>query len=89
MVTGSISGFSFIIIGVPTESSQPPESSSTWELISIMAVFISAPDSNSITTSERFSLDVEDRPFTSVSVAKAASMGRVISDSTFSGVAPV
>ena len=89
MVTGSISGFSFMMTGVPMASSQPPESCSTSELISIMAVFISAPDSNSSTTSDRFSLEVEDTFFTSVSVEKPLSSGRVTSASTFSGVAPV
>ncbi len=54
-----------------------------------MAVFISAPDSNSIITMDTFSLDVELTFFTSVSVAKDASKGRESSASTFSGVAPV
>ena len=88
-VTGSMSGFSFMTTGVPTESSQLPETCSTSEEISIMAVFMSAPDSNSSTTSDRFSLEVELTFFTSVSVENAASSGRVTSPSTFSGVAPV
>ena len=87
-LTGSMSGFSFITTGVPMESSQSPSSRSIWEEISSSAVFMSAPSAYCSTTSDRFSLEVEEMLFTSVRVAKAASSGRVTSLSTRSGVEP-
>ena len=52
------------------------------------AVSMFAPSLNCMMTTETLSLDREVIFLTSVSVAKAASMGRVISFSACSGVAP-
>ena len=88
MDTGSISGFSFMITGVPTSSDHSPRCASISEDISIIAVSMFAPEANSITTSDRFSLEVDVMFLMSVSVPNADSSGRVTSLSTFSGVAP-
>ena len=88
IATGSMSGFSFMATGAPTSSFQSPRSWSSREEISISAVSMFAPSLNCMTTTETLSLEEEVIFFTSVSVAKAASMGRVMSSSTRSGVAP-
>ena len=88
MATGSISGFSFMATGAPMASSQPPRSWSSREDSSIRAVSMFAPSLNCMMTTETLSREDEVIFFTSVSVAKAASMGRVTSLSTCSGVAP-
>ena len=46
IVTGSISGLIFIIAGAPTESLHPADSVVIFELISIIAVFMSAVSLN-------------------------------------------
>ena len=88
MATGSISGFSFMVTGAPTSSLQSPRSWSSREEISIRAVSMFAPSLNCMMTTETLSREEEVIFFTSLSVAKAASMGRVSSSSTCSGVAP-
>ena len=87
--TGSMSGLIFMMAGAPISSLQVAERVVISELISIIAVFRSAVSLNSSTTSERLSLEVDEICLTSVSVAKADSIGRVTSDSTCSGVAPI
>ena len=88
MDTGSMSGLIFMMAGAPMESLHVADSVVISELISIMAVFMSAVSLNSSTTSDRLSLDWDDTSLMSVSVANAASIGRVTSSSTCSGVAP-
>ena len=86
--TGSMSGLICITTGAPTESLQEPRSMSICEESSINTPFMSTPLSNSRMMIERFSADVEVMPLMSESVANDASMGRVTSLSTCSGVAP-
>ena len=86
--TGSMSGLIFMMAGAPMESLHVADSVLISELISISAVFMSAVSLNSSTTSERLSLEVDVISLMSVSVANAASIGRVTSSSTCSGVAP-
>ena len=88
IATGSMSGFSFRATGAPTSSSQVPLSWSSWAEISISAVSMFAPSLNCMTTTDTLSRDCEVSFLMSVSVAKDASMGRVTSLSTCSGVAP-
>ena len=89
MATGSMSGFSFMVTGAPISSPQPPRSWSRRDEISISAVSMFAPSLNCMTTMETLSREEEVIFLTSVSVAKAASIGRVRLDSTCSGVAPM
>ena len=77
-----------MMAGAPMESLHVADSVLISELISISAVFMSAVSLNSSTTSERLSLEVDVISLMSVSVANAASIGRVTSSSTCSGVAP-
>ena len=88
MDTGSMSGLIFMMAGAPMESLHVADSVLILELISISAVFMSAVSLNSNTTRERLSLDVDEIFLMSVSVANDDSIGRVISSSTCSGVAP-
>ena len=88
IATGSMSGFSFMVTGAPISSPQLPRSWSSREEISISAVSMFAPSLNCMITTDTLSRDEEVIFFTSVSVAKEASIGRVTSDSTCSGVAP-
>ena len=81
-------GLIFMMAGAPMESLHVADSVLISELISISAVFMSAVSLNSSTTSERLSLEVDVISLISVSVANAASIGRVTSSSTCSGVAP-
>ena len=88
MATGSMSGFSFMATGAPISSPQLPRSCSSREFSSIRAVSMLAPSLNCMMTTDTLSREEEVIFFTSVSVATAASMGRVTSASTCSGVAP-
>ena len=78
-----------MIAGALTESPQPADSVVISELISIIAVFMSAVSLNSMISSERLSLDWDVMLLMSVSVANADSIGRVTSSSICSGVAPM
>ena len=88
IATGSMSGFSFMATGAPMASSHSPRSWSSREESSIRAVSMFAPSLNCMITTDTLSREEEVIFFTSVSVATAASMGRVTSVSTCSGVAP-
>ena len=55
IVTGSMSGLIFMIAGAPTESLHSADSVDILELISIIAVFISAVSLNSRITSATLS----------------------------------
>ena len=89
MDTGSMLGSICITTGAPTASSHEPRSMSSCEESSIITLFMSTPLSNSMMTRERFSDEVELMLSMPGSVANEASMGRVMSLSTCSGVAPI
>ena len=84
-----MSGLICITTGEPTESLHEPRSMSICEESSIITPFMSTPLSNSMMMMERFSAEVEVMPLMPASVANEASIGRVISLSTCSGVAPI
>ncbi len=87
-MTGSISGFSFMIIGLPTVSSQYPPIWSRLSRISIVTASMLADCENSRMTIEIFSLETELTVSMLLIVAIACSTGLVTTVSTSSGLAP-
>ena len=88
IITGIISGFSFIRVVDPTESSKLPLTKSTWPLRSIIAESILVSWENSSITILTFSFDIEVIFSTPLTVENTSSSGFVTVLSTFSGLAP-
>ena len=87
-ITGIMSGFNFMMMDLPTESSQYELIWSRFSRISIVVESILAVSSNSRITSEMFSWDMELTFSILVTVAMDCSIGFVTTVSTVSGLAP-
>ena len=87
-ITGIISGFSFIIVGLPIPSSHRAVAISRLSRISTTVVPMSVPSLNSMITTDMLLIDIDCTFFTLLILDIDCSIGSVTARSTSSGLAP-